>query len=173
MKFKDNIGFTLIELLVVVAIIGILAAVGIVYFGGFTAGAKASAVKANHAQAVKFISSEIKKCEISGGFFKLKSSSTNPTLTTNLSCSPVQTSTQQLVSSLINHLNNEGFKNPYNEVVSRTSQSEVFFSNGQQQEAGQAIIKVTNNNIIIITSIFSNSEGIIQTPLTSAIKDER
>lgn len=173
MKFKDSIGFTLIELLVVVAIIGILAAVGIVYFGGFTAGAKASAVKANHTQAVKFISAEIKKCEISGGFFKLKSSSANPTLITDLSCSPVQTSTQQLVQSLINHLNNEGFKNPYNEVVSRTSQSEVFFRDGQQQEIGQAIIKVTNNNVITVTSIFSNSEGIIQTPLTTTIKDER
>ena len=43
----NNKGFTLIELLVVVAIIGILAAVGVVSFGGFTAGAKASAVKAN------------------------------------------------------------------------------------------------------------------------------
>ena len=35
-----NKGFTLIELLVVVAIIGILAAVGVVSFGGFTESAK-------------------------------------------------------------------------------------------------------------------------------------
>lgn len=54
-----NKAFTLIELLVVVAIIGILAAVGITQFGGFTAGAKASAVKANHASVVKFISTKI------------------------------------------------------------------------------------------------------------------
>ena len=57
-------GFTLIELLVVVAIIGILAAVGVVAYSGYTSGAKVSATKANHKTAVKYISSEIMKCEI-------------------------------------------------------------------------------------------------------------
>jgi len=55
--------FTLIELLVVVAIIGILAAIGLVTFSGFGDAAKASATKANHVQITKFILNETKKCQ--------------------------------------------------------------------------------------------------------------
>ena len=61
---KNNKGFTLIELLVVVAIIGILAAVGVVAYSGYTKGAKKSAVKSNQAAVIKYIAAELKKCEI-------------------------------------------------------------------------------------------------------------
>ena len=44
---KNNKAFTLIELLVVVAIIGILAAVGVVAYNGYTASAKKAVVKQN------------------------------------------------------------------------------------------------------------------------------
>ena len=57
-------GFTLIELLVVVAIIGILAAVGTVAYTGYTASAKANAVKAIHTQTAKYITNESMLCTL-------------------------------------------------------------------------------------------------------------
>ena len=54
--------FTLIELLVVVAIIGILAAVGVVAYNGYTSSAKKSATIANHKNVVKYIMNESMKC---------------------------------------------------------------------------------------------------------------
>ena len=64
---RKNKGFTLIELLVVVAIIGILAAVGIVAYNGYTAAAKKNSTKTMHAQVMKYIAAELTKCSIDEG----------------------------------------------------------------------------------------------------------
>ena len=60
---KKN-GFTLIELLVVVAIIGILAAVGVVAYNGYTSAAKIRVVKANHKIVHNWLQQETMKCAI-------------------------------------------------------------------------------------------------------------
>ena len=59
--------FTLIELLVVVAIIGILAAVGVTTFNGFQEKAKISATKANHKTADILLHTTFMQASLNGG----------------------------------------------------------------------------------------------------------
>jgi type IV pilus assembly protein PilA len=55
-------GFTLIELLIVVAILGLLAAIGIPQYQGYQAQAKVNAAKTLHTDVVKLMGAEFAKC---------------------------------------------------------------------------------------------------------------
>ena len=61
--------FTLIELLIVVAIIGILAGVGIPMYNGYMKTAKINAVKTQHAEIVTYLAAEFQKCNL--GYSKI------------------------------------------------------------------------------------------------------
>jgi len=101
-------GFTLIELLVVVAIIGILAAVGIPIFQGFMATAKINASTENHSRAKDMVTAYFAKCSTGTATIALKTNST--TTFTDVACNSSMSSFADYWSK---HFNNDGWQNPY------------------------------------------------------------
>ena len=109
MKKKNNKGFTLIELLVVVAIIGILAAVGVVAYSGYTTNAKKSATKSNHATTLKYIAGELQKCALGD-----KKAMKDKAGTEQLTCANRKTTASHVSDATALALNT--FKNAYGTV---------------------------------------------------------
>ena len=135
---KNNKGFTLIELLVVVAIIGILAAVGVVAYSGYTKGAKKSAVKSNQAAIIKYIAAELKKCEIGETDVMVKG-------TSKLVCSNRKSGTN--VSTAVNGALGTEFKNPY-----RTSESAIQTSSITCNNTGEGQTAVVQSGTTVTIS---------------------
>ena len=101
--------FTLIELLVVVAIIGILAAVGVVAYNGYTKSAKIAAAKANHKTVVNFVTTNFSKCEL-GQELILKQ---NPTTDTPDLCPDVLAgNADKMATQLSYHFSSLNWCNP-------------------------------------------------------------
>ena len=139
-------GFTLIELLVVVAIIGILAAVGVVAYSGYTSGAKKQAASSNHKAVVKYIISESMKCSMGN----------EKAMSDELDCSKQNLNTWKdvVAKAAIEAL--KDFKNPY-------FPSEIALTHGgdiiRDDDVGYIRMRSPQNKIKVMTCIKTPCSG--------------
>ena len=134
-----NKGFTLIELLVVVAIIGILAAVGVVAYNGYTSGAKKQTMISNQKMIQKYALAEILKCQT--GTNLTEGSDTSKHITSCSTGGAGNLSSNVWAEYFINVFKDK-IKNPYNTTPSNPS---GLLNSGPTRNAGEIVLVGWNN----------------------------
>jgi prepilin-type N-terminal cleavage/methylation domain-containing protein len=161
---KKNKAFTLIELLVVVAIIGILAAVGVVAYNGYTGAARKAVVQTNFDMIVKTTTYEYNFCLWGTETHILNRAAATtifPRGTLIIDCEEaMENNSEKLVRAFHPIFNSMNIRNPHNNPISGKS-------GGYDLNVGAHTLSMINRNhtqvkgstwpgLITITSISPN-----------------
>ena len=146
--FRHQKGFTLIELLIVVAIIGVLAAVGIPMYNGYIVNSKIKATTETHKRVLSFIGATFTKCAAGGGTITLKTSASGATK--DYPCTMYQS---KWVRPFDIHFDYDGWGNPYD------STEDCCAMTGNNPVLGKTHIFHTPSNHIRITTNVGTESG--------------
>ena len=154
---KHAKGFTLIELLIVVAIIGVLATVGIPMYNGYITSAKIGAAKENHVRARDLIAAGLTHCS-TATYIKLIRKEDG--ILKNVPCS---IDAQYLAAYFYFHLKYMKFVNPYRQEMKRSgidgSLEMFFYSESKPFLMGGSSIWYSGKNTITIMSNIGADDG--------------
>ena len=135
--------------MVVVAIIGALAAVGVVAYNGYTAAAKKNAATSIHAGAVKYIAAEMAKCVVDE----------TDTIMGGTSCTGL---TNSAVSSAFVTASND--KNPWDGTKAAVNEA-VPSGDGESAAKGTLYVDGTDEDGKTITISMNNDTEVLSTKL--------